>query len=506
MDVTWRPKQRETIDKCVQLVRIGIKNVLIDAPTGFGKSLVNYHIAKELHEKYGYRAYYLTPQVALLDQIERDKNLDIAVIKGRENYPCFYGKNCAVGLCRKLRTFKCDKVCPYRRAKERAMNHWITAASFAYYIMERMFAGELKDREVIIVDEADDLENWADDFGSFTFKVDQNFTDLDSVVVWAKAVKKVVAREMLEIDLMEEKSEKTLERYEQLSKYHMKLSIFLESVDRDRNNWVFECDGKKLVVKPVDVGSILRRLVWDTSKIRICSSATILDRYMFCKTVGLNPDETAIIKVKSFFPKENRPAFYIPVAKMTKEERENSYSAVAEAVAEIVRIFRGHRGICHAHSYEIAKAIYNRVSVDGVRVAVHDREDRNEVFERFLNGEIDFLICVGFIRGVDLKDDLARYQIIVKVPYPDESDPRVRELWVNRKAWNWARYHAIRNIVQAYGRIVRSETDWGATIILDKSMEYLIRYKKQFPEWFLEAFEVADFNRVREWLVGRVKG
>lgn len=505
MGVVWRPKQKETIDKCVQLVRLGIKNVLINAPTGFGKSIVNYYIAKELHELYGYNAYYLTPQIALLDQIERDKNLNIAVIKGRENYKCFHGKNCAVGACRLLKGFVCDEICPYREAKDRAISHWITAMSFAYYIVERMFVGEFGNRDIIIVDEADDLENWADDFGSFTFKVDQRFNDLDSIIVWAKAVRKSVMKELLEIDMSEERSEKDIERYEQLSKYALKLGVFLENVQTDRSNWVFECDGNKLTVKPVDVGKILKNLVWDTSKIRICSSATILDRVMFCRTVGLNPDETVMIKVNSFFPKENRPAFYIPIAKMTKELRESSYEHIAEAVARIVEIFRGYRGICHAHSYEIAKAIYNRVSVDGITVALHDREDRREVFERFLNGEIDFLVCVGFVRGVDLKDDLARYQIIVKVPYPDESDPRVRELWVNRKAWNWARYHAIRNIVQAYGRIVRSETDWGATIILDRSMEYLIRYKKQFPEWFLEAFEVADFEKVRKWLEEKVR-
>ena len=133
----------------------------------------------------------------------------------------------------------------------------------------------------------------------------------------------------------------------------------------------------------------------------------------------------------------------------------------------------------------------------GLRVRMHNSKDRKDVFEDFLDGKIDFLISVGFNRGVDLKYDLARYQIIVKVPYPDTSDIRVRELWINRKAWNWARYQAIKNIVQAYGRVVRAEDDWGVTYILDESFSHLFRYKSQFPKWFVEAVkEVKDLEEV----------
>jgi len=200
---------------------------------------------------------------------------------------------------------------------------------------------------------------------------------------------------------------------------------------------------------------------------------------------------------------ENRRVYFWPVAKMTKELRSDNYGVMAEAVAKIVEKHLGDRGICHAHSYEMAKEIYDRlinsnvVEEYGVRVAMHNSKDRKEVFKKFLDGRIDFLISVGFNRGIDLKYDLARYQVITKVPFPDTSDIRVREIWVNRKAWNWARYQAIKNIVQAYGRIVRAKDDWGVTYILDSSFGHLFRYKRQFPKWFVEAVkEVGGLEEV----------
>jgi len=494
----WRPKQAEVIKAALKAFRYGFRNVLIDAAVGFGKSLVNYCIAKRFRN-----AIYTTPQIALLDQIERDPLLDIAVVKGRDNYPCVVerGKTAANGRCVRDRRFKCYEDCPYKIAKARALAHPIAAMSFAYLIVDRFLPDEYSfgNRELIIVDEADDLEGWAEEFGSFRFKVEQEFKDIDDVVVWAKAVLKNTRKRIDELESYPELTDEKVKELDKLRKYEMKMIVFLNKVTEKPNNWVFELQDGYLVVKPVNVGDILNELVWSRGKYRIASSGTIIDKEMFCKTTGLNPKETFIIKVGSIFPVERRPVYYYPVAKMTKEERVNGYDRIADVVAEIVRKHKGQRGICHAHAYEIAREIYKRVSgLNGVRVAIHDEKSRRRVFKRFLDGEIDFLISVGFNRGIDLKYDLARYQIITKIPYADLNDIRVRELLVNRKSWNWFRYQAIKGLVQAYGRIVRAEDDWGVTYILDESFAHLFRYKSQFPSWFIEAVrEVGSLEEVR---------
>jgi len=114
-------------------------------------------------------------------------------VKGRDNYPCVVEprRTAANGKCVRERRFKCYEVCPYKEAKARALEAPISAMSFAYLIYDRFLPEEYSfgNRDIIIVDEADDLESWAEEFGSFRFRVgDQRFRDIDDVVVWAKAV------------------------------------------------------------------------------------------------------------------------------------------------------------------------------------------------------------------------------------------------------------------------------------------------------------------------------
>ena len=487
----WRRYQLEVIEYALKAFRKGYRNVLIDAPTGFGKSLVNYCIAREMGS-----AFYTTPQVVLLDQIEKDPLLDIAVVKGRSNYPCLVDRNktAANGRCIINRRFRCQEACPYKLAKRKAMEHPIAAMSFAYLIYDRFLPEEYSfgNRKLIIVDEADDIESWAEEFGSFKFRVNQDFNDIDDVIAWAHAVLKNVNRRIAELEVLDELTEKEAEELDRLRKYAIKLSVFLRKVEENRRNWVFEKEGDYLVVKPVNVGDIVNELIWSRGEYRLASSATIIDREMFCRTTGLNPKETVIIKVPAIFKKENRPVYYCPVAKMTKEERENGYDRIVGVIEKIAERHKGEKGLIHAHSYEIAREIYRRLSVDR-RVIIHDSSSRDRMFREFSEAKDDAVfISVGFNRGVDLKYDQCRWQVITKVPFPDQADIRVRELWVNRKAWKWARYQAVKNLVQACGRIVRAEDDYGITYILDESFGHLFRYKREFPAWFVEAVSEVE--------------
>jgi Rad3-related DNA helicase len=88
--------------------------------------------------------------------------------------------------------------------------------------------------------------------------------------------------------------------------------------------------------------------------------------------------------------------------------------------------------------------------------------------------------------GVDLRDDLARFQILMKVPYPSLGDKLVRK---RMHRWNWwYPMQTVKTIVQAVGRAIRSETDHAVTYILDSDWR---RFYGQNKELFPEAFKVA---------------
>jgi len=92
--------------------------------------------------------------------------------------------------------------------------------------------------------------------------------------------------------------------------------------------------------------------------------------------------------------------------------------------------------------------------------------------------------------GLDLKDDLSRFQIIAKVPYPDLGD---RWTDAKRKASKqWYTWQTALRLVQGYGRSVRSKDDWAKTYVLDSGFENFVKKNKNIlPDWFTEAIQAC---------------
>ena len=46
---------------------------------------------------------------------------------------------------------------------------------------------------------------------------------------------------------------------------------------------------------------------------------------------------------------------------------------------------------------------------------------------------------------------------------------------------------ALQQVIQASGRIMRNDRDWGDTYVLDMNATKLIsKYRTEFPRWFLD--------------------
>jgi Rad3-related DNA helicase len=88
--------------------------------------------------------------------------------------------------------------------------------------------------------------------------------------------------------------------------------------------------------------------------------------------------------------------------------------------------------------------------------------------------------------GVDLRDDLSRFQIIMKVPYPSLGDKLVKKR-MHRWSW-WYPMQTIKTIVQAVGRSIRNEKDQAVTYILDADWQrFYNKNSSIFPDSFKQA-------------------
>ena len=88
--------------------------------------------------------------------------------------------------------------------------------------------------------------------------------------------------------------------------------------------------------------------------------------------------------------------------------------------------------------------------------------------------------------GLDLKDDLSRFQIITKVPYPNKSD---RWTEAKRNAHEqWYNWQTALKLIHGYGRSIRSKEDWAKTYVLDSAFGYFVKKNNNIlPDWFTKA-------------------
>jgi ATP-dependent DNA helicase DinG len=279
-----------------------------------------------------------------------------------------------------------------------------------------------------------------------------------------------------------------------------RLTRTISNIISDPENWIVSDIIKenyevvKVEFKPLDISKYCKA-VFDKCSKTIIMSATILNHKTFCKNIGISPDseEVKFIQVPSDFPVENRPIYPMNVAYLNYNnlQLQETKSAITNAVNNLMTIHNKHKGIIHTTSYEQLNFIKDNISKENARrLIVTDPEiQRDEVVqEHFYAKKPTVLISPSLHTGLDLKEDLSRFQIITKVPYPNKSDR-----WINakrNKVPDWYYWQTGLKLVQAYGRSVRSKDDWARTYILDSAFQYFLRKNREIlPSWFLNAIK-----------------
>jgi Rad3-related DNA helicase len=268
------------------------------------------------------------------------------------------------------------------------------------------------------------------------------------------------------------------------------LGWFLEDL-RDPDSpttWVADQGRNRAIsVKPLDPARYLHHTVWDRGTKFALLSATILNKDAFCRSAGLDPDNVALVDVPHTFPVENRPLYDVTQGKMTYEHRDETVPKVARTIVRLMDEHPDEKGLIHAHSYDIADRLYELLDDFGVseRVRAHDKETRDAALSGWKRAEDpDVFVSVKMEEALDLKDDLCRWQVLCKAPYPNTNDSRVAQRLEDGQ-WGWYYRTALRTVIQACGRVVRSPDDYGATYLADSSLLDLFeRARHDMPEWF----------------------
>ena len=277
-----------------------------------------------------------------------------------------------------------------------------------------------------------------------------------------------------------------------------KLTRTINNILSNPNNWIVSevhkenYDVIRVEFKPLDPSKYIKAIVEKCPKTLIMS-ATILNKKTFERNLGLNSEDnsTQFIQIQSDFPIGNRPIFPLSVEYLnfSNLQQTSVKSKISRAIDNIMYIHSNDKGIIHTSSYEQLNFIKDNLSkTNSRRLIVTDPEiERDEVIrEHAESKKPTVLISPSLHTGLDLKDQLSRFQIITKVPYPNIADKWTSE---KRKINNeWYYWQTALRLVQAYGRSIRSKDDWAKTYVLDSAFNYFIKVNYNIlPKWFLLA-------------------
>jgi ATP-dependent DNA helicase DinG len=274
------------------------------------------------------------------------------------------------------------------------------------------------------------------------------------------------------------------------------VAAVIEDMKYNRHNWIVtniekssNNQLKRVVLTPLSVSNYFNDIL-DMGAVTLFMSATILSKNYLCKVIGLKPDQVQFIRVEqSEFPVKNRPIYLMNVAWLNAKTIGQSLPSIASAVNNIMTTHKNEKGIIHTTSYSQLQFIKDNISKENMARLIETGPtfDRSEILQKHSQTtKPTVLISPSLYLGVDLKDYLSRFQIIVKVPYPDLTDRKISAM--KERDPNWYNWNTILRLVQAYGRSIRSKEDFANTYILDSSISYLIRNAREMlPKWFLDA-------------------
>jgi Rad3-related DNA helicase len=515
---SYRGAQEDALRDIRDAFADGNDVVLVRAPTGSGKSLLARAIAgaarttAEAKPAQATDAYYTTPQVSQLDDVAEDPLLDdLSVIRGKSNYTCILNGETDTPVdrapCARQKGFDCTvrHRCPYFSDRAIASNRNIAAMTLAYF-MQTAGSDVFRQRDVVVIDEAHGLAEWAEmyatiDLSPRTVPVwdDVSVPDvtaaedpLERTVRFAEALLGVCSNAKDELLRKPELTPEEAARRDRLQELRSELKWFVEDY-RDPESpttWVVDQpdgEGEPVTVKPLDPARYLKHTVWDRGNRFALLSATILNKEAFCRGVGLDPSNVALVDVEHTFPLENRPLYDVTQGKMTYEHRDDTLPKIARLLVRLMAKHPDEKGLVHCHSYAIQSALRKRLAQLGLgnRVCGHDKANRDAELESWkASSGADVFLSVKMEEALDLRGDLCRWQVVCKAPYLNTNDSRVARRLEDGQ-WSWYRRAALRTVIQACGRVVRAPDDYGATYLADSSLLQLFdRTRSEMPDWF----------------------
>lgn len=465
-----RPVQREALLSLEQSWN-DADVFVINIPVSGGKSRIAVTIARWAWAQKRKQSAITTPTNVLVDQYKADFP-KMASLKKSESYDCVNNKdkeNVKMSCSDAKKYFgNCCRNCPYVKdlRKNRAVPYGVY--NNYIYMAHKLF------RPVLIADEAHNLVPMIASLAEKKlWKHDYDYPDgistYGSLLRWISTSPRLAYDRKLQL------------LFKELTSGAPKYVVTRDVEASYRNS---ERDVLKL--SPIDVSDQPPTLWPKTVEKIVLLSATLGTKDV--EQLGLDRRRVFYYSASSPIPARRRPVTANVGLSMAYANLEENVPKIATTIESEIARRPEQKGLIHA-TYSVAAMLKEHLSKNK-RILFHDRENKMEVYQKFRELPADsgaVLVASGLYEGIDLPEDLGRFQFITKVPWPSMAEPAIKymaETDPERYAWE-----AAKVVLQACGRICRTPTDYGETIILDSTFQRLYNeYQQFFPQWWRDAY------------------
>ena len=522
-----REIQKDILNEIEENLKSGYKKIVLCAPTGVGKSLVGATISRYFDSSFTITASkHLQDQyikdIPFLKPVKGKQNFPCLKLMSSEKVEntrraMRWGLTCDKGVCQE-RVSKNGKevveVCKFKPTIKQVEENSADSQSCSYYLQKyealvakhslwnyhaffqimkfnkKLFADYL-DRKVSVFDEAHKIEDQIIQFVGFDIfagQVDEcnlnsekyDFSDLDSMIKltddiaysYANKIKNIKESPAFQNNPDYELISKLERRYDKAAQ--AKIDILSDKDNFVVNDPIRDLNGnfRTISVKPIDISKFAKTF-FDT-EYQIFMSATIA-KQSFCENMGLETDDVAFVDTpKSPFPIDHRTIDLLNIKRLSYGSTEEDEIEVIKTIDRILDEHSTVRGLILTSSIPRCQKIIRYLSPKNtrrIRICHSKNKDgktQDEVISEHATDPTGVLLSSSLWEGVDLKDDLSRFQIIAKVPYPNYKEKRTKAKM--DKFPTWYTSQTLTKLLQGFGRSIRSNDDWAKTYVLDTAV------------------------------------
>jgi len=257
-------------------------------------------------------------------------------------------------------------------------------------------------------------------------------------------------------------------------------------------------DGLRLAVVCLDPAQALGP-VFRSAAASVLLSATLSPVEVTRRLLGLNEARTRSISLPPPFPRENRKILILPQVSTTYANRERNYSAIGQLISSMADA-QPRNALALFPSFQFLKMVQERMPATRAQLRVQKPDfaerERREIFESLAAPPPEGILLMAalggmFAEGVDYPGELLSAVFIVSPGLPQVSFEReLLKRYFDLTEGDGFEYAYLQpgmtRVIQAAGRLIRSETDRGVIALV---CNRFLRepYAKHLPrDWYVQ--------------------